>query len=712
MTFTSAFRRIFARAVTTALLIAVCGPSASAQQTLLSAYSLRGSGFFTGLWTETSATGTFSTLVRADSGIRVTFRAGPTASPRDWRLIFAAPNDQPLTVGTYVDASMVDSASRPAGRPGIYAERGSTVCVASGEFTILEITYGSGDAVERFSANFRVSCGTGENEFVGSVRINATPRPAHQITVTTTGAGGGQPGSIPSGLACGMPCSALREDGLFTVLVATPDAERGARWGGAADCHDGVILGGASVVCEVTYESCAFTVTPTTVVAATAGSSDVLVRVIASGPRCSWSVDTSQTASWLGYSTLDIGVRVWLRAMDPPMSVGRTATVRIAGQVITVTQPGTTPVYSVGTSFTVGPGGGTYGLPITSNVGDPSWTASSSSDWISVPSRGTSLTVPVTVPRTTVSGMFRVGTIVVAGQMVRVLQRGNGIPGEPLGLTARVQNGRARFFWRPPETEGDATRYLLEAGLSRYSTTVSFAASGPALELEGVPDGRYFVRVRGINEFGMGVASEDYVLEVRGGMNPPDLPVGVTVARSSDLRMSWTPPASGGDVDGYVLQVGSRPGAGDFGLIPLGPTTTLVYPSPPASCFYLSIRAVNAAGLSRPSEERLGAPTHCHDTPSAPQDLKASVSGTSVSFSWTATQDGASPVRYVLAFGTESGQTTATIDVLPVWSGFGRTLPTSASFAAVPRGRYYVRVSAVGEKNVSPASSEVYVHVR
>jgi hypothetical protein len=696
------------------IMTAVSAVPAMAQVTQLSLYGPSGSSYFRGASAVTPANGTFAAVSRVDRGIRVTFAASSSTtpvSPTSATFIFGAPFDAALVPGPYPNAVGLQARSRRPEDAGMLVQLTSpglwrTCEDGTGEFTVLEVEYGAGNAVTKFSANFRVECGSPLNLLVGSVRFNASPRAAHQVSVTMTGSGGGAVFSEPAGLSCGSACTVSRDEGLFTILMPTPVSTAGVQWSGDADCLDGIILGGASVSCTVTYEPCRFTVTPATLDLDSEYRIDQVLTVSANGPECAWRATSDQW--WLQVRDMGRAGRGWGQV---PLVVrehrqspeSRRARVTVEGQTVTVTQSGPIPTYWLPATLDVGPGAGSVDLMFTSNVNEPPWTATTDVPWIRVAPAGRTTAIPVTVTRNP-SRVPRVGTILVAGKAVQVVQRANGVPGEPTKLTARVQEGLASFQWQHPVEGGDATSYRFEAGFERGATVVLFLSDIPYF-YRRVPDGRFFVRVRGINEFGVGVASEDYVLNVREGMNPPDPPTYVALHPTfgSSLDMSWGMPEGGGVVERYVLDVGSQPGRADLGQIPLGTDHRLVYHYPPPGYYFLSVRAVNRAGSSRASVERLyvtGASPP--PPPSSLLQLTAAVRGTTVTLSWNSASGYLR--RYRLTAGTTPGAADLVFDV----SGTTQSL----SIADVPPGRYYVRVQAVNDVGPGPASNEVYLHVR
>jgi Fibronectin type III domain len=88
--------------------------------------------------------------------------------------------------------------------------------------------------------------------------------------------------------------------------------------------------------------------------------------------------------------------------------------------------------------------------------------------------------------------------------------------------------------------------------------------------------------------------------------------------------------------------------------------------------------------------------------PNPPQSLTATVSGSTVTLTWTAPSTGAAPEGYIVVAALSPGGTP--IAVLPVAN-------TTLVVPNVPNGVYYVHVRAVNTEGASNASSEVVVVV-
>ena len=113
------------------------------------------------------------------------------------------------------------------------------------------------------------------------------------------------------------------------------------------------------------------------------------------------------------------------------------------------------------------------------------------------------------------------------------------------------------------------------------------------------------------------------------------------------------------------------------------------------------MRAANSAGTGPASSETvLFVASPC--APPAPANLVASVSGSTVTLTWTA---GIGATSYVLLVGSVSGQSNVLVSDL-------RSAATTTSSANVAAGTYFVRVQGVNACGPGAASNEVVVTIR
>ena len=96
--------------------------------------------------------------------------------PHWWQLDFAAPNDAPLTLGVYENATRFPFHSPT--QPGLNVSGEGRGCnTLTGRFEVLEVVYGAGGEVQRFAATFEQHCEGQEAALLGSIQINSTLSP-------------------------------------------------------------------------------------------------------------------------------------------------------------------------------------------------------------------------------------------------------------------------------------------------------------------------------------------------------------------------------------------------------------------------------------------------------------------------------------------------------------------------------------------------------
>jgi 5-hydroxyisourate hydrolase-like protein (transthyretin family) len=272
-------------------------------------------------------------------------------------------------------------------------------------------------------------------------------------------------------------------------------------------------------------------------------------------------------------------------------------------------------------------------------------------------------------------------------------------PSAPGNFGAVISNYTVQFSWTAPTAGAEATSYLLEAGLSPGATAITFPVGGTSFSAPGVPPGRYYARVKGVNAFGTGPASSEFVVIVNGngsgGLSPPtNLVVFMSGGR---LTMTWTAPVFGGVPAGYRLEAGSATKLSNIASVTLTTRSFTFDPVPPGF-FFLRVRTRSGPYVSDPSVEMMinvgGVPA----PPSAPQSFSHSVSGSTVTFTWQAPLSGTA-TGYVLEAGSESG-----LANIVAGAPVGNVL--TISFPGVPPGTYYVRIRAVNAQGASVVSNE------
>ncbi len=292
--------------------------------------------------------------------------------------------------------------------------------------------------------------------------------------------------------------------------------------------------------------------------------------------------------------------------------------------------------------------------------------------------------------------MVALGDVVVAYGQLEFFSRVVAYPlsgaTSPTNLRAQPTASHTVFSWDPMPSP-PAGGYVIEGGFAPGQRAGGLPVGNATSVALPMPAGPVFVRVRpqGSNE----VSNE----VVAGCVAPPLPPTALTTTLNGiNLSLAWAAPS--GNVTGYTLLAGTASGLSNVASLTLGPQTSVGGPVP-GGTFFARVTASNACGRSGPSGEvffTIGAPDAL---PAAPTDLASSVTGSTLTLSWTAP---AGPVTgYVLEAGTGAGLANIGAAAIgPV---------TSFAIPGVPRGLYVLRVRAVTSAGSGAPSTDLVVVV-
>jgi Zn-dependent metalloprotease len=176
----------------------------------------------------------------------------------------------------------------------------------------------------------------------------------------------------------------------------------------------------------------------------------------------------------------------------------------------------------------------------------------------------------------------------------------------PLNLRFSARGSTVALAWDAPSA-GNVSDYYLEAGSSPGLTDIASQPIGDRLSLSvgGVPDGVYYVRVRGRQSVGVLGPPSNEIRIIVGSAEPPGAPTAFhALVAGRSVTLSWSAPTGGGSATNYVLDVGSAPGLSDLTQRTLAVGTTSFNANDvPAGTYYIRLRAVNRAGSSAASAE-------------------------------------------------------------------------------------------------------------
>jgi predicted phage tail protein len=175
------------------------------------------------------------------------------------------------------------------------------------------------------------------------------------------------------------------------------------------------------------------------------------------------------------------------------------------------------------------------------------------------------------------------------------------------------------------------------------------------------------------------------------------------------VTLAWSRSPAGGAPSAYIVEAGSAPGRSDLANFSTGsPVPSFSTSGVGAGTYFVRVRAVNALGVSAPSNEAtliVGAAGSlpCGATPGAPGPLQSSVNGSTVTLAWGAASG--APTSYLLEAGSFPGGT----DIQASQTGNSATTLTAANVGA---GTYFVRIRASNACGTGAASNEVVLIVR
>lgn len=277
-------------------------------------------------------------------------------------------------------------------------------------------------------------------------------------------------------------------------------------------------------------------------------------------------------------------------------------------------------------------------------------------------------------------------------------------PDPPTAVNYTALFDRVTISWTPATTGGPADGYFIDAGFGPGRTDLTIPTGpNPAFTVNGVPQGRYFVRVRARNILGTSPASPERIVDV-GPCNAPGSPQAFAFnVVDQAVAIAWTPPTSGGPVESYALVAGSAPGLTNILIAQFPPTVTSLNTIAPFGDYYVRVHALNACGVSpqTPVPDALIRVQPCTAPPSVPTSLGFTLNGRQVGFTWTAPASGPVPSQYVFVVGSVPGAGDLAI--------FATGNNATALSVVGPPGRFWVKIFAANACGNSIYSNEVEV---
>ncbi|HUU32541.1 MAG TPA: zinc-dependent metalloprotease family protein [Vicinamibacterales bacterium] len=183
-------------------------------------------------------------------------------------------------------------------------------------------------------------------------------------------------------------------------------------------------------------------------------------------------------------------------------------------------------------------------------------------------------------------------------------------PGRPAQFGAWFSGRSVTVSWAAPTTGDPVTDYVLEGGsapgLADFGTV--HLGTATSFTVGGVPDGTFWLRLRGTNDTGAGPNSPELALVMGPGGGCVGLPMAPTYhppnVTGNDVTLSWSAPTEGAAPVSYVLIAGWAPGTADVAVLDLGSPATSVSGIVPDGTYFVRMAARGTCGVGPASNER------------------------------------------------------------------------------------------------------------
>ena len=221
-----------------------------------------------------------------------------------------------------------------------------------------------------------------------------------------------------------------------------------------------------------------------------------------------------------------------------------------------------------------------------------------------------------------------------------------GSPQPPTNFRITGMSGNSvSMAWTMPTSGPAVAAIQLEGGPTPGSVLGAIPLGPTPAATVALPTGSFFIRLRSITAAGVSGPSNEIVANV----NVPAVPSApanlLGLVNGPVLSLAWTPTFSGGAPAGAVLDVTGPVVAS----LPLGPAETFTYPAVPPGTYSFTVRQVNAAGSSAPSNAvSLTFPGACSGAPQSPRNFAAFNAGGVLNVLWDPPASGPAPASYTI----------------------------------------------------------------
>jgi glucose/arabinose dehydrogenase len=187
----------------------------------------------------------------------------------------------------------------------------------------------------------------------------------------------------------------------------------------------------------------------------------------------------------------------------------------------------------------------------------------------------------------------------IGGRIYKIVPDTPELPGPP-SLATSVNGSTVSLSWQSSAGGGPVLGYQMEAGSSPGAADLMITqTTATGLVVPGVPPGRYYLRVRGVNSSGFGEASSEISVRVGCG-GTPSVPADLTANTGPGgvVSLVWS---GVGEASGYLIEAGSATGLANLAVIPVvAPSISVPAPS---GTYFVRVKAVTPCGITTPSNE-------------------------------------------------------------------------------------------------------------
>ncbi|WP_354576115.1 LamG-like jellyroll fold domain-containing protein [Frigoribacterium sp. UYMn621] len=281
-------------------------------------------------------------------------------------------------------------------------------------------------------------------------------------------------------------------------------------------------------------------------------------------------------------------------------------------------------------------------------------------------------------------------------------------PTAPTAVTASVSGASVSLNWTASTDDVGVTGYSVHRGNSADFTAgaankIANVATTSYLD-SNLGAGTYYYRVVALDAASNASAASDVASAVVTDSTAPTAPSGVTAtATGTSVAVEWTASTDNVGVAGYTVYRGTTSGftADASSKIADASGTSYADTAPGAGTFFYQVTAKDAAGNVSAASSSASVSIADTTAPTVPSGLTATVAGSTVTLSWTASTDDVAVTGYSVYRGASAGFTADASTRIG-----GATSPSYVD-SGLAVGTYYYRVVALDAASNASAASDV-----